>query len=68
MGQAKQTHPGGGFTLLYRSGTPYWGRLYIQSASWLKTFGSLAIFITIIGSNLLGNALRDVLDLPLRGR
>ncbi|MBN9389160.1 MAG: ABC transporter permease [Chloroflexi bacterium] len=44
------------------------GRLYIQSASWLITFPGLAIFITIMGSNLLGNALRDVLDPHLRGR
>jgi peptide/nickel transport system permease protein len=44
------------------------GRLYIQSASWLITFPGLAIFITIMGSNLVGNALRDVLDPHLRGR
>jgi peptide/nickel transport system permease protein len=44
------------------------GRLYIQTASWLINFPGLAIFITIMGSNLLGNALRDVLDPHLRGR
>lgn len=44
------------------------GRLYIQTASWLINFPGLAIFITIMGSNLLGNGLRDVLDPHLRGR
>lgn len=47
---------------------PSWGNIltsgkdYIESAWWLTLFPGLAIFITVIGWNLLGEGLRDVLD------
>jgi peptide/nickel transport system permease protein len=47
--------------------TPEWGamvgvgRRYLLSAWWYSTFPGLAIFITVIGLNLLGDALQDVL-------
>jgi peptide/nickel transport system permease protein len=41
-------------------------RSYIRTAPWLVNFPGLAIFITMLGFNLLGNALRDVLDPKLR--
>ncbi len=37
-------------------------RSYMRTAAWLVNFPGLAIFITMLGFNLLGNALRDVLD------
>lgn len=43
-------------------------RSYMRTASWLVNFPGLAIFITMLGFNLLGNALRDVLDPKLRRR
>lgn len=52
--------------------SPEWGalltgaRVFIRTAPWLVNFPGVAIFITIIGFNLLGNALRDTLDPQLR--
>ncbi|MDB5078151.1 MAG: hypothetical protein JWP00_75 [Chloroflexi bacterium] len=44
------------------------GQVYLRTAPWLFNFPGLAIFITVMGSNLLGNALRDLLDPQQRGR
>lgn len=38
------------------------GRAYLPAAWWLSTFPGLAIFIAVLGFNLLGDALRDVFD------
>jgi len=38
------------------------GRDYIWTAPWLCIFPGLAIFITVLGLNLLGDGLRDILD------
>ncbi len=48
--------------------TPSWGlmintgRGFMQSAPWIIIFPGIAIAITVIGFNLLGDGLRDVLD------
>lgn len=48
--------------------TPSWGlmlasgRSYVQTAWWLSLFPGVAIFITVMGFNLFGDVLRDVLD------
>ena len=48
--------------------TPEWGlmlsegRAYMQSAPWLMIFPGLAIFITVVIFNMLGDSLRDILD------
>ena len=48
--------------------TPAWGnmlgegRLYMLNSWWIATFPGLAIFLTTLAINLLGNALRDWLD------
>lgn len=42
-------------------------RNFIRDAWWIGTFPGLAITITVIGINLLGDALRDALDPRLRG-
>lgn len=54
--------------------TPSWGlmlsgegRKYIEQAPWLATFPGIAISLAVFGLNLLGDALRDVLDPRLRG-
>lgn len=44
------------------------GRNHMLSAWWIATFPGLAIVITVIGFNLLGDGLRDALDPYLRGR
>jgi peptide/nickel transport system permease protein len=41
-------------------------RLYISTAWWLPTFPGVAIVLTVLGSNLLGDWLRDKLDPKLR--
>jgi peptide/nickel transport system permease protein len=41
-------------------------RDYLEVAWWLPTFPGLAIVITVLGANLLGDWLRDVLDPRLR--
>jgi peptide/nickel transport system permease protein len=53
---------------------PSWGRMlsvsaseYAQKAPHLVIFPGLAISLAVFGSNLLGDALRDVLDPRLRG-
>lgn len=38
------------------------GRSYMYRAPWLTIFPGLAIFITVLGINLLGDGLRDILD------
>jgi peptide/nickel transport system permease protein len=38
------------------------GRNYISTAPWLCIFPGLAIFTVVLGINLLGDGLRDVLD------
>jgi ABC-type dipeptide/oligopeptide/nickel transport system permease subunit len=48
--------------------TPAWGnmlgegRLYMLNSWWIATFPGLAIFVTTLTINLMGNALRDWLD------
>ncbi len=38
------------------------GRAYMQAAPWLMVFPGLAIFITVVVFNMLGDSLRDILD------
>lgn len=48
--------------------TPSWGgmlskaREQLFTAPWISIFPGLAIFVTVLGLNLLGDGLRDVLD------
>jgi len=42
------------------------GRTYLREAWWVATFPGLAILITVLGFNLLGDGLRDILDPKLR--
>jgi peptide/nickel transport system permease protein len=44
------------------------GRDFIHQAWWMTVFPGSAIFLTIVGLNLLGDGLRDVLDPRLRTR
>ena len=41
-------------------------RVYLRVAPWLVNFVGLAIMLTVLAFNLLGNALRDVLDPRLK--
>jgi peptide/nickel transport system permease protein len=47
---------------------PTWGtmladaRIYISTSWWMPLFPGLCIFVTVLGINLLGDALRDLLD------
>ena len=43
------------------------GRAYISSAWWVITFPGLALMMTVLAVNLLGDWLRDVFD-PRLGR
>jgi len=43
------------------------GRLYLQQAPWLTLFPGIAIMACILGLNLFGDGLRDLLDPKLRG-
>lgn len=42
------------------------GRLYIYNAWWVITFPGIAIMLAVLGINMLGDWLRDVLDPTLR--
>jgi peptide/nickel transport system permease protein len=44
------------------------GRTYVFDAWWLTVFPGLAILITVLSFNLVGEGLRDALDPRLRGR
>lgn len=54
--------------------TPSWGNmiregmLYFMRAPWLSLIPGAGIFFTVIGFNMLGDGMRDVLDPKLRGR
>ncbi len=52
---------------------PSWGRMlsesaaeYVRTAPWLVIFPGIAISMAVFGTNLLGDALRDILDPRLR--
>ncbi|MFW6091280.1 MAG: ABC transporter permease [Actinomycetota bacterium] len=53
---------------------PSWGRMlaegreFIQQAWWMALFPGLAIFVVVLAFNVLGDALRDVLDPKQRSR
>ncbi len=53
--------------------TPSWGnilsegRQFIKCCPWLTTFSGLAIMIAVLAFNIMGDALRDLLDPRLRG-
>jgi peptide/nickel transport system permease protein len=44
------------------------GRTYVSAAPWLSIFPGAAIFITVLGINLLGDGLRDIFDPRLKNR
>src|SRR4029453_13635628 len=52
--------------------TPTWGRMlaegrdYLTVAGWIAVFPGLAILLTVLGINFLGDGLRDLLDPRLR--
>ncbi len=41
------------------------GRVFMPANWWLATFPGLAIFVAVLGFNLLGDGLRDVLDVQI---
>jgi peptide/nickel transport system permease protein len=53
--------------------TPSWGnilsegRQFIKCCPWLTTFSGLAVMLAVLAFNLMGDALRDLLDPRLRG-
>ncbi len=44
------------------------GRMFMQTAPWITIFPGVAILVTVLGLNLLGDGLRDLADPRLRGR
>ncbi|GLS80009.1 ABC transporter permease [Paracoccus marinus] len=57
-----------------RPPTPSWGNMLtdarelLRTAPWAAIFPGLAIFVTVLGFNLLGDGLRDMLDPHMRTR
>ena len=54
---------------------PSWGadlsgsaRQYFREAPWMAIFPCLALSLVVLGANILGDALRDILDPRLRNR
>jgi peptide/nickel transport system permease protein len=43
------------------------GRKFLELSPWIAIFPGLAIMITVLAFNLLGDGLRDILDPRLRG-
>ena len=56
-----------------RPPSPEWGamlssaRTYMGRAGWYATFPGLAIMVSVLAMNIIGDALRDILDPRLRG-
>ena len=54
--------------------TPEWGAMladsleFISAASWMIVFPGLAIFLTVLGFNLMGDGLMDILDPKLKDK
>lgn len=54
--------------------TPSWGSMvnqgnqFLRLAPWMALFPGSAIFVTVLGANLLGDAMRDIGDPRMRGR
>ncbi len=54
--------------------TPEWGAMlsdslqFITTAPWMIVYPGIAIFLTVMGFNLVGDGLMDVLDPKLKGR
>ena len=52
--------------------TPTWGNIisegrnYMREAAWITLFPGIAIALTVLGLNLLGDGLRDALDPRMR--
>jgi ABC-type dipeptide/oligopeptide/nickel transport system permease subunit len=74
LGTAILTAAGLGFLGLgVRPPTPEWGTMlgegqtYLFSSWYIATFPGLAIFLTVMAFNLLGDGLRDALDPRMRG-
>jgi peptide/nickel transport system permease protein len=44
------------------------GRTYMLKAPWMAIFPGVALSLAVFGFNMLGDALRDLLDPKLRGR
>jgi peptide/nickel transport system permease protein len=44
------------------------GRIYFLTKPWMSLFPGIAIFVTVLGANLLGDGLRDTLDPRMRRR
>jgi peptide/nickel transport system permease protein len=42
------------------------GRGYLRQAWWMSVFPGMAMFITVLGFNLLGDGLRDLFDPRMR--
>ncbi len=75
MGYAVLSEAGLGFLGVgVQPPTPTWGSVlnqgapYIERAWWVSFFPGLAIFLLVLSFNLVGDALRDMLDPRLRGR
>jgi len=57
-----------------RPPTPEWGLLVssarhqLRAAWWISTFSGLAIVVSVLSINILGDGLRDILDPKLRGK
>jgi len=57
-----------------RPPTPEWGvlvssaRHQLRAAWWISTFSGLAIMLSVLSINILGDGLRDILDPRLRGK
>lgn len=57
-----------------RPPTPEWGvlvsaaRHQLRAAWWISTFSGLAIMVSVLSINILGDGLRDILDPKLRGK
>ena len=54
--------------LTHTSGLPNWRPLYLETAPWLAFAPGVAIFITVLAFNFVGDGLRQALDPRLKNR
>jgi len=61
--RSRTARPSGSPPVLRRCPT---GRDYLVVAGWISIFPGIAIMVTVLGINFLGDGLRDLLDPRLR--
>jgi len=62
IGEARKVREGSGMTVISWGAMLAEGQTFLTAAPWVAIFPGLALLLTVLGINLLGDGLRDMLD------